>query len=273
MRKHLICLSLPLLWACTSPVENAPPSGPQAGTYQGDHGEMTRLYGMESELILDGNGSFRYFQISHNTAVFTTTGKWGITDKEMVWRQIARSYLYHGGFKYWDYLSSPDTSFIRKVTDSSFERLELSRDTLSEYILRWVDYRLVTPVKILPEGVFEYSETYRNGADTLLTDTGLTHLEINRGGHYIQKIYLNGRLSMSDVDSSWTQAGSFLITSRNHHCEYEYAPDFTACSEAPIDYEYVARLDKVENSAFHLWMGPDFTYQPEPYWAPFEKAP
>ncbi len=273
MRIYIIGLAFSLLVACSSPVENPPPTGPQTGTYLGDHGEMTRLYGMESELILNGDGSFRYFQISRNTAVFTATGKWAIRERELVWKQIARSYLYHGGFKYWDYLSSPDTSLIRKVTDTSFERLEVSRDTLFEYILRWVDYHLVTPVKILPEGVFEFSETYRNGTDTLRTDTGLTHLEIDRDGHYIQKIYLNGKLSMSDVDSSWTQAGSFLITTRNHHCEYEYDPDFTACSDAPFDYEYVARLDKVETSAFHLWMGPDFTYQPEPYWAPFEKAP
>jgi hypothetical protein len=273
MHRSTQILAISLFTACTSPVENPTPTSPQTGTYQGNHGELTRRYGVESELTLDGNGTFRYFQIENNTARLTSKGKWGVTEKEMVWTGVARSYLYHGSFKYWDTLTAPDTSYIRKVTDSGFERLEVSYDTLFGSILRWVDYRLVRPANPLPEGAFAFSETYRNGADTNLTDTGLTHLEIARNGPYLQTIFLNGKPSMSDIDSSWTQVGSFLITSRNHHCEYEYAPDFTACSDAPFDYEYVARLHEVGSSTFQLWMGPDFTYQPNPYWATFEKAP
>jgi hypothetical protein len=268
---QLIGAGLLLLTACTATTENPPPATPQAGTYRGDHGEMTRLHGFESELTLEGNGSFRYFQIDSNTAFFTAKGQWGVSENSLIWKGITRSYLYHGGFKIWDTLSAPDTSFIRKMTDTSFERLEVTFDTQYVSVIRWVDYRLVSPVKLLPEGAFEFSETYRDGLDTTQTDTGLTHLEITRNGQYIQKIFRNGVPSMTDTDSLWTQSGTFLITSRNHHCEFE--PGYTACSDAPFDYEYVARLDKVEPSAFHLWMSTDFTFQPNPYWAAFEKAP
>jgi hypothetical protein len=266
-------LALPLLLtACMSATENPPPASPQAGTYRGDHGDMTRQHGFESELILDVNGDFRYFQIDSNTAFFTAKGKWGAIENGMVWKGIARSYLYHGGFKIWDTLASPDTSYIRKLTDSSFERLEVTFDTQYVSILRWVDYHLVPPADLLPEGAFEFGETYRDGVDTTRTDTGLTRLEITRNGQYVQTIFRNGKPVMSDVDAEWFQAGTFLITTGNHHCEYEYEPDFTACSDAPFDYEYVARLDKVESTAFHFWMSSDFTYQPSPYWAKFEKA-
>jgi hypothetical protein len=270
-RLRILGLALPLLSACMSATENPPPASPQAGTYRGDHGDMTRLHGFESELILDGDGAFRYFQIDSNTAFFTAKGKWGSTENGMIWKGIARSYLYHGGFKIWDTLAAPDTSFIRKLTDSGFERLEVTFDTQYVSVLRWVDYHLVSPANLLPEGTFESSETYRDGVDTNLTDTGLTHLEITRNGQYIQKIFRNGEPLMTDVDSEWTQAGTFLITTRNHHCEFE--PGYTACSDAPFDYEYVARLDQVGSTAFHFWMSTDFTYQPSPYWAKFEKAP
>jgi hypothetical protein len=232
---------------------------------------MTRIHGMESELILNEDGTFRYFQIDSNTAFYTAKGEWKATGKDMAWSRVSRSYLYHGGFKIWDTLASPDTSYLRNVADSGFERLEVSTDTLYVSVLRWVTYRRITPAGPLPRGTFEFSETYRDGVDTTRTDTGLTRLEITHDGPYVQRIFLNGAVSMTDVDSLWTQAGTFLITTRNRHCEYETG--YTACSDAPSDYEYVARLSDVGDTAFHLWIAPDFTYQPRPFWAKFQRVP
>jgi hypothetical protein len=244
---------------------------PQTGTYRGDHGDITRLHAVESELILSENGTFRYFLINANTAYFTAKGRWSATDQNMAWTRVARSYLYHGGFKIWDTLAAPDTSYLRNLTDSGFERLEVTFDTLDVSVIRWVTYHRISPVKALTEGSYEYTETYRDGYDTTLTDTGRTRLEITRNGPYVQRLFQNGIPSMTDVDSAWTQAGSFLITTRNHHCEFE--PGFTACSDAPFDYEYVAQLSEVGDTTFQLWIAPDFTYQPSPYWATLHKAP
>lgn len=270
MRKYLFGLAIPALSACLFSVDGPSKPSPQAGVYRGDHGELTRKVGLESELVLDTDGTFRYFLINANTAEYTAKGRWTGGAKEMIWTGVARSFLYHGAFRYWDTVEIPDTSYLRNVTDSGFERLEVTYDTLFVSVARWIQYRRITPENPLPEGTYEFTETYPDGADTTVTVTGLTRLKIDRNGMYVQHIYRDGVLDMMDVDSSWSQAGTYLITGRNHHCGYE--PGFASCSDAPFDYEYVARLSAVGDSAFRLWMGPDFTYQPIPYWADFRKV-
>lgn len=259
------------LSACLFEEENAPPVPPRAGAYRGDHGAITRLHGFESELILGEDGSYRYFLIDTNTAFYTAKGRWKASDKEMVCKGVTRSFLYHGGFKTWDTLAAPDTSYLRNVSDSGFERLEVTYDSQYVSVLHWVEYRRLSPVGALPEGAFAFTESHPDGVDSTLTVTDSTRVEITRNGHYVQHTYRNGEPYISDVDSSWTQAGSFLITSRNRHCEYE--PGYTSCSNAPLDYEFVARLDDVRETAFHLWLAPGFTYKPVPYWAEFLKSP
>lgn len=271
MRKFIFGLAIPLLSACLSSTDNPEPARPTAGAYSGDHGVMTRIHGLESELILDESGAFRYFLIDSNTALYTAKGRWGASDKDMVWTGVARSYLYHGGFRTWDTLAFPDTAFLRNVTDSGFERLEVTYDTLYISVLRWIRYHRIAPVNPLPEGTFDFSETYPDGVDPTQTVKGLTRLKIDRNGPYTQQLYRDGVLVSEDVDSLWTQAGTHLITTRNRHCTFE--PGYAACGAAPPDYEYVARLDEVGDKAFNLWIAPDFTFQPGPFWADFEKAP
>lgn len=271
LRKFIFGFAIPVLSSCLFTVDHTPPTLPLAGTYHGDHGVMTRTYGLESELILDGNGTFRYFLIDSNTAFYTSKGRWKATENDMVWTGVARSYLYHGSFRMWDTGAIPDTSFLRNVSDSGFERLEVTYDTLFISVLRWVGYRLISPEQPLPEGTFEFKETYPDGVDPTLTVTGLTRLELTRNGRYTQQVFRNGVLNMEDVDTLWTQAGTHLITAGNRHCEFE--PGYTSCSDAPSDYEYVARLSNVGDTAFYLWMAPSFTYQPSPFWAAFQRAP
>ncbi len=270
MRKFLFGLAIPALTACLFNEGEPSRAHPQSGVYKGDHGEMTRMEGLESELILDADGTFRYFRINSNTATYTSKGSWKAGEKTMIWSGVARSYYYHGSFRYWDTVGTADTSYIRNVTESGFERLEVTWDTLFVPVARWIQYRRFTPENPLPEGTFEYEETYRYGVDTTLMVTGLTRLKIDRNGMYVQHIYRDGVLDMMDVDSAWIQAGSHLITGRNRHCGYDSG--FVDCSNAPFDYEYVARLSDVGETGFRLWMGPDFTYQPSPHWAEFRKV-
>jgi len=226
------------------------------------------LRNLESELILDANGGFRFFMIDSNTAFYVSKGKWFAGEGELVRTGVSGSYLYHGGFKRWDTLAEPDTSYLRNVSDSGFERLEAVPDTLFGSILRWVRYRIFTPQMRLPQGRFEFMDTFPNGVDTQKTDTGLTRLQIASDSPYVQYYLRNGTLTYTDVDSLWVQAGSFLITSRNRHCAY--GPGYESCGEAPAEYEYVARLDQVAKSSFRLWIAPDFTYQSGPFWATFK---
>lgn len=271
MRTFIFGLAVPVLSACLFSGDPAPPKRPPAGAYSGDHGEMSRVRGYESELILDESGAFRYFLIDSNTAFYTAKGRWSATGNDMVWTGVARSFLYHGGFRMWDTLAAPDTSYLREVTDSGFERLEVTYDTLFVSVLRWVAYRRIIPEKPLPEGTFEFAETYPDGVDPAVTVTGLTRLGITRNGPYTQQIFRDGVLRMSDVDTLWTQAGTHLITTGNRHCAFE--PGYASCGQAPLDYEYVARLSEVGDQAFRLWVAPSFTYQPGPFWADFRRAP
>jgi len=270
LRKYIFCLALPALTACIFGGNDQSPASPKPGVYRGDHGEITRREGLESELILGLDGTFRYFLIQANTAGYTSKGLWTVGDAGMIWSRVARSFLYHGAFRMWDTVGIPDTSYLRNVTDAGFERLEVTYDTLFVSVARWVRYRRIEPVAPLPEGTYEFAETYPDRVDSGETIDGLTRLEIHRDGMYIQHIYEDGVLEMLDEDSAWIQAGTYLITSRNHHCEYE--PGYASCGSAPFDYEYVARLSDVGEDGFSLWMGPDFTYQPGPHWAEFRKA-
>lgn len=259
------------LASCLSPDEKAPDVQVLRGTYRGDHGPMTRIRGLESELILDGNGSYRYFLIDSNTAVYTSKGKWKTSEGEMIWTGIARSFLYHGVFKIWDTLAASDTSYLRNVTEAGFERLEATVDSQYASVIQWVKYRRIPDAKPLPEGAFHFSEFYLDGIDTSITDTALIRLEINHNGPYVQSIFHNGKLYSTDVDSQWTQAGSFVVTTSNHYCSYDGGSPY--CGKSPSDFEYVARLANIGDTAFHLWLGRDFTFQLFPYWADFRKTP
>ena len=272
MGKVFLCIAAALLVSCLSPEEDPPPKGfAMTGTFRGDHGAITRLRGFESELIINADGTFRFFLIDSNTATFTFKGKWKGAEREMVWTDIARSYVYHGAFRVWDSLAAPDTSYLRNVTDSGFERLEATLDVKYVSTIQWIRYRRIPAENPLPEGAYIFRETYRNGVDTTLTDTALTRLEIARNGSYIQKIFTNGILTSSDADSQWTQAGTFLITSRNHYCSYE--SDASYCGDSPLDFEFVARLSHPEENAFRLWIPQGTSFQPFAYWADFRKAP
>jgi hypothetical protein len=217
------------------------------------------------------DGTFRYFQIDSNTAVFTSKGKWKIGKEEMVWSGISRSYFYHGAFRKWDTLTSPDTSYLRKVTDSGFERLEATYDSQFASTAQWVKYRRLPDPNPLPEGAYVFSETYRNAIDTAVTDTDSTRLEITHEGSYVQKLFTNGILASMDVDSQWTQVGNYLITSRNRYCSYDTGSSY--CGDSPADFEYVARLEDIEEKGFHVWIPAGSSIQGVSFWADFRKAP
>ena len=271
MRKALFGFAIASLMSCLSPVEDATNGPHLLGVYRGDYGAMTRLHGLESELILRLDGTYRFFLVDSNTAVYTSKGGWKAKGNEMVWTGVARSPLYHGVFRIWDTLAAADTSYIRNVTDRGFERLEATVDTLYAPVVQWVKYRQIPAEKPLPEGAFQFTETYLDGIDTTIVDTAVTRLEITRGGPYIQHIFHNGKLYSTDVDSQWTQAGSFVVTSHNHFCSYE--TDDPYCGDGPSDFEYVARLSDIGDTGFHLWLTRDFTFLLSPYWADFRKAP
>ena len=273
MRRMLLIVAAASLAGCFLGTEDPSPPRLSPGAYRGNHGQLTRLHDLESELVLDPDGTFRYFQIDSNTAYFTAKGKWKAQGNSMEWSGVSRSYLYHGGFGLWDTLASPDTSYLRNITDSGFERLETTYDTQFVSVVRWIPYRLFEAEADLPAGKFEYRETYRNGVDSTLTDTALTRLEITRDGRFLQDTFLNGVLTMTDVDSQWTQRGHYLITSHNRHCEYQYDPEYIACGDSSPGFEFIARIGEVDEDGFRLWISPDHTRLESPYWVEPVKIP
>lgn len=267
MQKINLCIAIAMVFGCQSPFENSTANQIEPGNYRGYHGKLTDTYGIETELVLNTEGTFRYFFIEQNTAFQTFKGNWHLNENEMILTRKLRSSLYHGGFRVWDTLETPDTTYLRKVTSNSFERLEVTYDTLFNPIAKWIQYQLFPQENTLSDGNYEFRESFKNGVDTTIIDSAITFLSIYNNKLYTQNILINGEQYMSDTDSSWTQVGSFLITSKNNHCEYE--PGYSHCMDASPGYEYIARLTNIHSSHFQLWLAPGYTFQPEPLWADF----
>jgi len=243
------------------------------GVYQGQYGSRVRGSNIETELILDSHGCFRYFLIDSNTAFYTAKGRWQASDEEMLLSRVIRAGLNEGGFSFWDTLNAPDSSRLRNVYESSFERQEAFFDSLGIPMLLWVTYHRIPPQPLLSEGRYEFTELFRDWFDTNAVNFGLTRIRLNRGGSFFEDRFQNGKPMFEIEDFSWKQSGSFFISTDSH---IRFPTDSTGFSEwfhSPPDYEFITRLQNIGASSFQFWLGADYTVQKFPIWATFKAKP
>jgi hypothetical protein len=250
-------------------------TGVQPGFYRGDYGITGRALGLESEMILDANGSFRYFEIHSNEPFRIARGAWNSSADFMVWTSysLGRAYEDDGmDFDEWSILHA-DTSLLRLITDTSFERLEVTRDTLGHSLRRWIPYQRAALPGVPACGRYEYAETYTDFFDTVPI-AGRTFIELHTDGSYHDGRFANNIPMYEFEGARWIQAGSFLLTERNRARFYDSTlKAFEPWYEYDSSYVYVARISDIQGDSFKNWVASAATYQGVPYWAVYRRSP
>ena len=239
------------------------------GFYRGDYGSLGAALGVESEMILDANGYFRFFGIHANEPYRIVRGTWKSSGGFMVWSPcfIGRAYEDDGmDFDAWDTVSA-DTSLLHAISDTSFERLEITQDTLGHSLTQWIRYRRAEAPDVPAYGKYEYTETYTDYFDTVPT-AGRSFIELHPDGGYSDGRFANNIPVYEFESSRYMQAGSFLITKGSRSRFYDSSGGaFENWYTYDADYEYVLRIQHVETDSFQVWIAANATYQGHPYWA------
>jgi hypothetical protein len=250
-------------------------SGVQPGFYRGDYGILSQVSGLESEMILDANGHFQYFEIHANEPFYIAQGTWNSSAGFMVWSSysLGRAYEDDGmDFDEWHALKA-DTSLLRRVTDSSFERLEIAQDTLDHSLRQWISYRRSVLPGVLAYGRYEYTETYTNYFDTVPI-AGRAFIELHTDGSYLDGRFANNIPVYEFEGARWIQAGSFLLTKRNRARFYDSTLKvFEPWYEYDSNYVYVAHIRDIQGDSFQNWVASAASYQGFPYWADYRRLP
>ncbi len=270
----LVTAGAVLLSACIfGGEENSPPTV-TPGYYRGDHGEATRLLGLESDLILDSSGAFHFFSVDSNAVEQEIKGNWRAQGGGMVWSAVLSSWAeYTGEFTSWDTLA-PDTSQLRQVTADGFERLEVSQDAQRHTLLRWVQYQRALPVPSVRDGAYEYLDTVPYYADTVQIALPLTtRYEAHAGGTFVETDFQDGQPQLQTSFAQWMQAGSFLIGMQPSYRQADSTHQYGAWTVYPPEYEKVLNLRNLSDTGFQVWIPWDFTNHSNPYWADFNAAP
>ncbi len=244
------------------------------GVYRGDYEAVTGIRGAEYELNLGANGRFRTTSIQGFTPFYIAKGEWESAGETMLWKNFVGVYSHNGtDFGFWQALS-PDTSFLRKISDTSFERLEVVFDTLEGPVMRWVPYRSVNPPPAPTDGRYEYQETYRDPIDSTRTVSGLAFIEFRPGGIYHDGRFADGKPMYEFTADQWTQTGSFIVTANNHYRYYnDSLQAFDPWQDEYSDFEYVFRIRNVSADSFQSWQVQDASYQGYPFWASYRRVP
>lgn len=244
------------------------------GFYRGDHGLATRLFGLESALILDSNGSFRFFRIDSNAVDHEIKGTWRAVADNMIWNGILSSWSqYTGEFTSWDTLHLPDTSLLRNVTGMGFQRLEVSRDSTGNSSVLWVQYQRTAPEPALPDGSYEYTDTFPDYTDITQNQFATTRYEVHRNGAFFETDILNSLPQLETQFAAWSEVGPFLIANHSSYRSADSAGQFGPWNTYPPEFEKVIYLRNVEDSSFQVWVPWDFSNLDHPYWADFHTAP
>jgi len=231
------------------------------------------MLGLESEMVLDSNHQFRCFFMRDTTPWGILRGSWESHDGMLVWKNaVVRNS--HGGFDfdYWEKYPI-DTSYLRGISDSGFERLEISVDTQYFQLVRWVKYRRMQPLPKLNAGRYEFTETYQDYFDSAHS-TGMSYVELTSGTYRDGRV--NNGIPVYEFESThWFQSGSFLIMQNSRSRSYDTATkSFSTWDTFPAaaQYEYVVRLRDIQSRRFQQWVPIDMSYQGAPYWVTWQRV-
>ncbi len=236
------------------------------GAYYSDYGAAGRSQGHESEIVIEPGGGFHFFEMGDSTPWVITKGDWESRDNLLIASSASRRNAHYSYvFDYWDSIPT-DTSYLRRISDDSFERLELSRDSGFYFdVIRWVRYqRLETP--LLSEGHYECTETHKFAGDTVI-HTGVAYLNLAHNGAYSDGRMEDGKPLWDFKSDHWFQSGSLLIVKFGLGRNYD-SSGVTDWQPLSLDTnaEYVVRLRAIAPDSFQQWVPEDQTLTGFPHW-------
>ena len=215
------------------------------GLYVGDYTWIdSGKAGLESQFLLDTDGSYRLFWISKNEAVYDQRGSWIQRDSSFFFSHTLEAWAASGIFDNFTSMED-DTTSVRNVTDSAFTRREWTPLRQKPY---WISYRRKSYPK-LKEGVYYLTKTY--GADSNLTIYHL-NIELKRGDFTLT--VNEDTLPSFQTNAKYTQSGSFLATDKNQQREVDSTKNYGPWS--PFTGSVLKRLQAVSDTAFTMWNPP-----------------
>lgn len=229
------------------------------GIYAGDYAWIdSNKAGLESEFILDSNGSFRLFWISENEAVYDQRGNWHQKDSNFFFNGATETWAQGGIFDNFTAIED-DTNAIVGVTDSSFRRREWTPLRQKPY---WITYSRKT-YPTLREGTYTLKRTY--GSDSDAVDYMFT-IKLKDKGFFFSVLQDDTLESFQD-SATYYQIGSFLATDGNKQREPDSTNTFPDWS--PVQGTVLKRLQTVSDTAFSMWSPASF-FEPGS-WDPYSK--
>lgn len=214
------------------------------GYYRGNIEPIAPGSTNEPEIILNEDGTFRYLTVENNEVVEMLAGTWTSRQDSLFHDRLLGSATNTGYFEFWDTLSA-DTSIIRNVTDTSFERQQFLPEANQGFgKIVWVKYRLIS-YPILTPGRFELNETFNDTPFTVAFD-----LRDNK--NFTLDISFNEK-QISRNTADWWQLGSFIFTRKHTFFEPDSNQEMVAIET--FDAETGYRVKDISANAFKVWNG------------------
>jgi hypothetical protein len=217
------------------------------GLYVGDYSWIdSGKAGLESEFMLDTNGSYRLFWVSENEAVYDQRGAWIQKDTSFFFSHTQETWVSSGVFADFSAIED-DTNTVRNVTDSTFTRREWTPLRQKPY---WIAYHRVTYPK-LNDGVYALTKTFGSDSTKVVYDFSI---EL-KAGKFVLTVDEDS-LPNFQADAKYYQIGSFLVTDQNRNREADSTHTYSEW--APFDGAILKRLQTVSDTAFTMWNPPSF---------------
>lgn len=245
------------------------------GLYVGDYSwiDTARFAGMQSEFLMDADGTFNHLFIYRDDALFDQSGRWAQSGGSFIFTDIVFSESDFGVFGIFDPMED-DTNSVRDVTDSTFTRSEWTPLRQKPY---WITYKRKTDFPKLSEGVYYHhvfdtltivadtSDT-TGAVDTIKVVDNLYRFEIGAGDSLLFSMTVDS-LETYQLDAKYRQFGSFLVTEKHR----DRAKDTTNVFEdwQPQDGTIFMKLKDVTDTAFVL-QTPAFSPEPNGF-LPYSK--
>ena len=247
-------------------------NGMSPGFYAAVYDSSYDSLGYASEAVLDSNGSHRWFRIEYDLAMSESRGRWIATDSELTLSQQVSSSLGYGFFGglipelFTNFRPAPaDTSPIRNLTDSSFEKHETGPDGRRAL---WVTYRLSAQSRPGP-GRYDYRDTVFF-IDTLgIPYPGYVTRQEYRFGTSDTAVYAGfwNDTPQVEIELPWTMAGSMLVADHPRRRYYDDSTQSFGPWADTLNGDWAIRLRAVTGASFEWY---DSWYY---RWAVFRREP
>ncbi len=234
------------------------------GLYLGDYSpyaSVSQLDGdLESEFLINADGSYRFFWFFNNTPVVESRGSWFQRDSNLHFNGSTEAYL-DGSIFYPGLPIEDDTNTVREVTATSFIRKEWT--PLRQKPL-WITYRK-QDANPLGDGSFRYSEDFV--VDSATTITYQVDIRLEDGGEYaesfLQKFKGGDTLRAYLADAAWQQIGSVLIVENYTGRFFDTTTHAYSTERDTLPGALLQRIKDVSDSGFKLWTGTWDEYRKE----------